>query len=86
MYSFQIYVTGETVRSRQAVSNLKRLCESTIGDAYNVEVVDVLKQPSLAEELRIIATPTVVRLSPPPPRRVIGDLSNFGLATIALDL
>ena len=85
-YKFRLYITGETGRSRQAADNLRALCEVRLAGAYEVEVVDVLDRPDLAEEDRIIATPTVIRLLPTPQRRVIGDLSDLDLAAIALDL
>ena len=85
-YKFRLFVTGETGRSRQAADNLRELCEAHVAGIYELEVIDVLDHPERAEEDRIIATPTVIRLVPVPPRRVIGDLSDLELAAIALDL
>jgi circadian clock protein KaiB len=85
-FSFKIYITGETARSRQAVANLRALFEARLAGLYELEVVDVLERPDLAEDDRIIATPTVIRLAPPPRRRVVGDLSESGATATALDL
>jgi circadian clock protein KaiB len=85
-YRFKLFVTGETGRSRQAADNLRELCEAHVAGVYELEVIDVLDHPERAEEDRIIATPTVIRLVPVPPKRVIGDLSDLELAAIALDL
>ena len=85
-YSYRIYVAGDTPSSRRAVSNLRALCEARLASDYELEVVDVLHQPDRAEVARILATPTVFKLAPLPRRRVIGDLSDGGLAAIALDL
>ena len=85
-YGFRLYITGETGRSRRATDNLRALCEERLAGVYDLEVVDVLDRPELAEEDRIIATPTAIRLIPLPQRRVIGDLSDLGLAATALDL
>jgi circadian clock protein KaiB len=85
-YSFKVYFTGETARSREAVTNLRALCEARVAGLYELEIVDVLERPDLAEDDRIVATPTVIRLAPPPRRRVIGDLSDSSLAASALDL
>ncbi len=85
-YSFRIFVTGESLRSQRAATNLHSLCAAALGDGFEIEVVDVLERPELAESERIIATPTVLRLSPPPSRRVVGDLSDFDLAAAALGL
>ena len=75
-YSFRLYVAGRTVRSREAETNLRFLCEAQVPGRYEFEVVDANERPDLAEEARILATPTVVRLTPLPVLRVIGDLSD----------
>lgn len=85
-YRFRLFVTGETGRSRQAANNLRAVCEMRVAGLYELEIIDVLDRPELAEEDRIIATPTVIRMVPLPQRRVIGDLSDLGLAAVALDL
>ena len=85
-YRFRLFITGETGRSHQAADNLRELCEARVAGLYELEVIDVLDHPERAEEDRIIATPTVIRLAPLPPKRVIGDLSDLGLAAIAFDL
>lgn len=86
IYSFRLYVAGNTERSQAAEVNLRFLCEAHLSGMYEVEVIDAVERPELAEEGRILATPTVVRLTPPPQRRVIGDLSDHGRAAIALGL
>jgi circadian clock protein KaiB len=85
-YSFRIYVTGESTRSLQAVANLRRLCEAQLAGHHEIEVVDVVTNPAVAEDERILATPTVVRQAPLPPRRVIGDLSDAHMAALALGI
>lgn len=79
-------MTGDSPRSQRAADNLRNLCMVALGDAFEIEVIDVSERPELAESERIIATPTVLRLSPPPLRRVVGDLSDFELASSALGL
>ena len=85
-YSFHLYVAGQTERSQAAEANLRALCESRLPSGYELEVIDAIEQPGLAEEQRILATPTVVRLAPLPQRRVIGDLSDHQRAAYALGL
>jgi circadian clock protein KaiB len=75
--TLKLYITGQTLRSEQAVANLRKICETQLCDQYEIEIVDVLEQPQLAEEHKILATPTLVRTSPPPLRRIIGDLSDM---------
>jgi len=85
-YSFRLYVAGQTARSQAAEANLRALCESRLPGGYELEVLDATEQPGLAEQERILATPTVVRLAPLPQQRVIGDLSDHQRAAYALGL
>lgn len=75
-YSFRLYVTGATPGSSRAISYIKSFCEQFLKGRYLLEVVDVYQQPALAEEERIVATPTLVRTSPLPFRRIVGNLSD----------
>ncbi|MCH6163137.1 circadian clock KaiB family protein [Streptomyces marispadix] len=85
-YAFCLYVAGQSERSSAAESNLRALAGARLPDGYEVEVVDVVARPGLAEEQRILATPTVVRLLPLPQVRVIGDLSDPPRVASALGL
>jgi circadian clock protein KaiB len=85
-YLFRLYVTGETTLSRDAEANLRALCKDRLVKLYEIEIVDILQRPDVAEEEQIIATPTVVRLDPPPRLRVIGDLSDQEQAAHAFGL
>ncbi|TDD04776.1 circadian clock protein KaiB [Saccharopolyspora terrae] len=85
-FTFRLFVVGQTERSQAAKNNLRAVCEHRVPGRYEIEVVDVAERPDLAGELRILATPTVVRLAPLPQRRVIGDLSDHRRITVALGL
>lgn len=86
-YEFVLFVTGFTSRSLAAATNLRKVCEARLGaDGYALEIVDVLDHPDRADDSRIIATPTVIRLSPAPRRRIIGDLSAPDQVARALEL
>ena|SRR3954470_24236123 len=85
-YLLKLYVTGRTPRSERAVANLRRICAGALGDGYDLEIVDVLEQPQQAERDRILVTPTLIRLAPLPPRRVLGDLSDTARVLWALGL
>ena len=73
---FKLFVAGETPRSQRAIDNLRRIVETSRDWRCEIEVIDVLVFPDRAEEERILATPTLIRESPPPRRRVTGDLSD----------
>jgi circadian clock protein KaiB len=86
VFSFRLYVTGQTEVTQVAQANLRRLCESRLAGRYELEVVDTIEQADRAEADRVLATPTVLRLAPEPQRRVVGDLSDPSRAATALGL
>jgi circadian clock protein KaiB len=85
-FVLKLYVTGQTPRTERAIVNLRRICDESLGNQYQLFVIDVLEQPQLAEEERIIATPTLIKELPPPSRRIIGDLSDTEKVLEGLDL
>lgn len=85
-YVLRLYVTGETTHSQRAIKNLRDICESELEGSYEVEVIDILEHPQLAEDEKILATPTLVRKLPVPVRKVIGDLSDLQQVLLGLDL
>jgi circadian clock protein KaiB len=85
-YVLRLYVAGQTPRSLQALSNLKRICDEHLTGRYSVEVIDLLQKPQLAAGDQILAIPTLVRALPKPARRIIGDLSNTEKVLVGLDL
>lgn len=69
-----LYILGNTVHSRAALANLRRFCDSHLKGRYELQVIDILENPDAAEEANIVATPTLIKLSPKPICRLIGDL------------
>ena len=85
-YILKLYVTGQTARTRTAIENLERLCREELAGEYELQVIDVLENPQLAEDDRVLATPTLIKQLPPPLRRVIGDLSDKEKVLFGLDV
>lgn len=85
-YILRLYVTGLSVRSLQAISNLKKLCEEHLPDDYDLEVIDIYKNPDVARDEQIIAAPTLVKRLPRPLRRFVGDMSNTQKLLVGLDI
>lgn len=81
-----LYVAGQSPRSLDALSNLKKLCETHLAGKYRIEVVDLLQNPQLSRDDQIVAIPTLVRKLPPPLRKIIGDLSNTERTLVGLQL
>jgi circadian clock protein KaiB len=85
-YNLRLYVAGQTPKSIAAIANLKRLCEVHLQGRYNIDIVDLMKDPSLAQRDQIVAIPTLIRHLPEPIKRIIGDLSNTDRVLIGLDI
>ena len=86
-YQLRLYVTGETPNSLRAIENLKRLCvDQRLEEEFEVKIIDILKEPQLAEDDKIIATPTLVKSLPPPLRKIIWDLSATDKVLLGLNL
>jgi len=85
-YVLRLYVTGMTPRSTRAVENVRTICEEHLHGRYDLEVIDIYQQPTLAKGEQIIAAPTLVKKLPLPLRRVIGDLSSTERVLVGLDL
>ena len=85
-WQLRLYVAGLTPKSITAFENLKRYCEEHLKGEYVIEVIDLLKNPQLAEGDQIFAVPTLVRKVPEPIRKIIGDLSNEEKVLVGLDV
>lgn len=85
-YLLRLYITGKSARSERAIANLRRLCVEALRGDYDMEVIDLVEHPDLSSVERILATPTLVKVSPLPMRRVIGDLSDTASVLRGLDL
>jgi circadian clock protein KaiB len=82
----RLYVAGQTPKSLTAFANLKRICEAHMAGKYEIEIVDLVKDPALARGDQILAIPTLVRRLPMPIRKIIGDLSDTERVLVGLDL
>jgi circadian clock protein KaiB len=82
----RLYVAGQTPKSLAAISNLKKICTDHLEGRYRIEVVDLLKNPTLAQDHQILAIPTLVRSLPVPISKIIGDLSDTARVLVGLDI
>ena len=85
-YVLKLYVAGNTPNSVRALKTLKDILEQDFQGIYALKVIDVVQNPQLAEEDKIMATPTLAKVLPPPVRKIIGDLSDREKVLIGLDL
>ncbi len=85
VYVLRLYVTGTTSRSKEAIRNIKNICENELRGRCDLKVVDIYQQPALAKGEQIIAAPTLIKKLPLPLRRVVGDLSDRDRVLFGLD-
>jgi circadian clock protein KaiB len=85
-WKLRLYVAGQTPKSLTAFANLKRICDEHLAGRYHIEVIDLMRQPELAQTDQIIALPTLVRKLPEPIKRIVGDLSNSERVIVGMNL
>jgi len=85
-YLLRLYVAGMTTKSKQAIQNIKQICDEHLKDRCELEVIDVFRNPVLAKGEQIIATPTLLKKLPLPLQRFIGDMTETERILVGLDL
>jgi circadian clock protein KaiB len=85
-WELRLYIAGQTPKSILALQNITRYCKEYLDGRYTIEVIDLLKNPQLAEGDQIFAIPTLVRKVPEPLRKIIGDLSDEQKVLVGLNI
>ena len=85
-YVLRLYVAGTTPRSSAAIRSITEICEQHLKNRYDLEIIDIYKQPTLAKGEQIIAAPTLIKKLPQPLRRLIGNLTDKERILVGLDL
>ena len=85
-YLLRLYIAGATPKSTQAIVNIKKICEEHLKGRYELEVIDIYQQPTLAKGEQIIAAPTLVKKLPLPLRKFIGSMADMERILVGLDL
>ncbi|MFD0767083.1 circadian clock KaiB family protein [Mucilaginibacter lutimaris] len=75
-YVLRLFIIGASPNSIRAVENVKSICDEYLKDGYELEIIDIHQQPQLAEGEDVIAVPLMIKKSPYPERRMIGDMSD----------
>ena len=81
----KLYISGKTPKSNRAVASVKKICEEHYAGRYELAVIDILEDPEAAEREQIMATPMLIKESPSPSRRIVGDLTNKSKVLAAID-
>ena len=85
-WELRLYIAGQTQKSLTALANLRRLCDEHLAGRYQIEVIDLLKNPRLAKDDKIVAIQTLVRKVPALLRKLVGDLSDSERVLVGLQL
>lgn len=85
-YVLRLYVAGITPKSERAIRSVKDVCERSLKDRYDLEIIDIYQRPGALKEDQIIVAPTLVKKLPLPLRRMIGDMADREKIFIGLDL
>jgi len=85
-YNLRLYVAGQTPKSMAAIANIRKLCDRYLPGRCTIDIIDLMKDPALAQRHQIVAIPTLIRELPEPIRRIIGDLSDTQRVLLGLDI
>jgi circadian clock protein KaiB len=72
----KLYVSGMSPKSMEAIENIKRLCDAHLKDAFDLEIIDIYKNPEVASEQHIVFSPSLIKQLPLPKKILIGTLAN----------
>lgn len=75
-YVLSLFIAGMTMRSAESIARIKRLCDTHLPGRHDLQIIDIHQQPELAQQRQILAVPTLVKISPAPERRLIGDFAD----------
>jgi circadian clock protein KaiB len=85
-YVLRLYVAGITPRSQAAIRTVTAICEEHLAGRYELEVIDIYQQPTLAKGEQIVAVPTLIKQLPAPLRKFIGSMADKEKILVGLDL
>ena len=72
----QLYVSGMSPKSMEAIENIKRLCDEHLKDAFELEIIDIYKNPEVASQQQIVFSPSLIKNLPLPKKTLVGNLSD----------
>ena len=85
-FVLKLYITGMSENSVRAIQNIKKFCDQYLKDNFDLEIIDIYKDPSAAEEQKIVFSPSLIRQFPLPKKILIGDLSDTKKVIVGLGI
>ncbi len=86
IYVLFLFIAGTTTNSNRAIINIKKVCEHCLAGKYKLKVIDIYQQPEALIKEQIVAVPVLIRKSPLPEMRIIGDLSDTDMVLTGLGI
>jgi circadian clock protein KaiB len=86
VFKLRLYIAGASPNSNRAINNMRNFCEEYLKGRYHLDIIDVYQQPQIATKDQVIALPLLIKSSPPPLKRLIGDMSDTAKVIKGLDL
>jgi len=72
----QLYVSGMSQKSMEAIENIKRLCDENLEGSVELEIIDLYKHPEMASQQQIVFSPSLIKRLPLPKKTLIGTFSD----------
>jgi circadian clock protein KaiB len=72
----KLYVSGMSSKSMTAIENIKLLCDEHLKGRFELEIIDIYKNPKLASEQHIVFSPSLLKKLPLPQKTLVGTLSD----------
>jgi circadian clock protein KaiB len=72
----QLYVSGMSLKSMEAIGNIKKICSELMEDSFQLEIIDLYKHPELASEQQIVFSPSLIKRLPLPKKTLVGSFSD----------
>ncbi len=85
-YTLRLYVAGMSPRSIRAIENIRKICNENFPGRYDLVIIDIFQQPTLAMGDQIVAAPTLIKKLPLPLRRFIGEIADTDRILVGLDI
>jgi len=82
----QLYVSGMSPKSMEAIDNIKKLCAEYLDNAFSLEIIDIYKHPEVTSEQHIVFSPSLIKQLPLPKRTLIGTLADTEKVVRALGI
>ncbi len=72
----QLYVSGMSQKSMEAIQNIRKMCDEHLEGVFDLEIIDIYKNPEVAVEQQVIFSPSLIKRRPLPQKIFIGTFTD----------